>query len=200
MGALTEESKIGSLAREARAGSQEARLALIEAYNPLIFGLIRRYRGILDKGDIAAYAVLELLEAVESFDPDIGFTAGYGTDRIRGRILDECRKVKRTTHLGHSPRTLYNGNDFRDVDNKDEVEYLLGNSGLTDRERMVIEHRHLIVVPRPQPVTTQGHVAGMTYKELRELLRPGNPVSKSVVGGLESRALQKMLEKAREAA
>jgi len=81
-----------------RDGSPDARERLILNYAPLVKFVAGRVGASLpasvDQGDLIAYGIIGVIEALERFDPgrDIKFET-YAIPRIRGAMLDELRAL-----------------------------------------------------------------------------------------------------------
>lgn len=89
-------------------GKLEARMSLIEHYQPLVFKEAKPYLGIgFDDMDILQEGTVGLIEGVERYDYSKGIAFSlYGTHRIRGRILDFLRKEgKKDSLLADSTST-----------------------------------------------------------------------------------------------
>jgi RNA polymerase sigma factor for flagellar operon FliA len=83
-------------ARYERTRSDDARNALVEAYQGFLRDSVRqilhRLPRTVDEGDIATAANFGLMAAIESFDPSRGVPfESYCDVRIRGAVLDELR-------------------------------------------------------------------------------------------------------------
>lgn len=79
-------------------GEEEARMEIIENYQPLVLREALRYKnGNLDVMDIIQEGIVGLMEAVERFEPErnIAFPL-FAVHRIRGHILDFLRKEGRS--------------------------------------------------------------------------------------------------------
>ena len=72
---------------------EEARLALIEAYQPLVFKTALPYRFMECIMDIVQEGTVGLIEAAETFDHTRGAAFSlYAVHRIRGRMMDFLRR------------------------------------------------------------------------------------------------------------
>ena len=78
--------------------SPEVRDKLIVHYAPLVkyvagrvgVGLPRN----VEQADLASYGTFGLIDAIEQFDPELGFAfETYAIARIKGAILDELRSI-----------------------------------------------------------------------------------------------------------
>jgi len=74
----------------------KTRNLLVEAYQPLVKEVVRRFAGRLprtvDRGDLETAANVGLIAAVEGFDPSRGVRfESYGELRAKGALLDELR-------------------------------------------------------------------------------------------------------------
>jgi len=74
----------------------KTRNLLVEAYQPLVKEVVRRFAGRLprtvDRGDLETAANVGLIAAVEGFDPGRGVRfESYGELRVKGALLDELR-------------------------------------------------------------------------------------------------------------
>lgn len=76
----------------------EARMTLIEQYQPLAFREAWRFKdSVADLMDIIQEGTVGLIEAVERFAPEKGVAFSlFAVHRIRGRILDYLRKEGKT--------------------------------------------------------------------------------------------------------
>jgi RNA polymerase sigma factor FliA len=77
-------------------GGSEARERLILHYAPLVkFVAARVGAGLpnhVEQCDLVSYGILGLIDAIDKFDPDLGFKfETYVPNRIRGAIFDELR-------------------------------------------------------------------------------------------------------------
>src|SRR6188474_2753925 len=84
------------LAGNRRAVRARARGTLITHYAPLVnqvaIRMIGRLPDTVELGDLVSYGTFGLIDAVERFEPERGFTfETYATTRIRGAIIDELR-------------------------------------------------------------------------------------------------------------
>jgi RNA polymerase sigma factor for flagellar operon FliA len=86
-------------------GDCEARNQLVESYLPLVYYLAhrRRRRTGSELGELVSAGAVGLLNAVERFDPSMGFKfSTYATRRIDGAMLDQLRQqapISRSTAL-----------------------------------------------------------------------------------------------------
>jgi RNA polymerase sigma factor for flagellar operon FliA len=76
--------------------SDEARNRLVEVYQALIKGIVRRFAGRLprtvDRGDLGTAANMGLMSAIGGFDPERGVRfESYCELRVKGALLDELR-------------------------------------------------------------------------------------------------------------
>lgn len=76
--------------------SRETRNRLVEAYQPLVHDVVRRFAGRLprsvDRGDLETAANVGLIAAVEGYDPSRGVRfETYCELRTKGALLDELR-------------------------------------------------------------------------------------------------------------
>jgi len=74
----------------------EARNALVEAYQGLVHSVVRRFAARLprniDRGDLQTAANVGLMKSIKSFDTERGVPFEvYGERRIKGALLDELR-------------------------------------------------------------------------------------------------------------
>jgi len=74
----------------------ESRNRLVEAYQPLIKGIVRRFAGRLprtvDRGDLFTAGNMGLISAIGGFDPERGVRfESYCELRVKGALLDELR-------------------------------------------------------------------------------------------------------------
>ena len=79
-----------------RSPTDEARNRLVEAYQPLVRQVVRRFAHRLprsvDRGDLETAANVGLIAAVEGFDPERGVRfESYCELRAKGALLDELR-------------------------------------------------------------------------------------------------------------
>lgn len=80
------------------APSDQLREELLLHYAPVVRFVGQRLAKTLpqsvDAGDLAGYGLFGLMDAIEKFDPDMGFKfETYAVNRIRGHIIDELRAV-----------------------------------------------------------------------------------------------------------
>jgi RNA polymerase sigma factor for flagellar operon FliA len=83
-------------ARYRRRPTDASRNTLVESYQRLVGGIVRRFASRLpksvDKGDLETAANVGLMSAIESFDPERGVRfESYCELRIKGALLDELR-------------------------------------------------------------------------------------------------------------
>jgi RNA polymerase primary sigma factor len=108
---LTHQAEI-FLSRRARAGDQRARNELVERNLRLVVSVAKRYRGMgLPFEDLIQEGNLDLVRAVEKFDPDRGLRfSTYATWWIRqavGRALtDKGRAIRVPAHMGEKIRKM----------------------------------------------------------------------------------------------
>lgn len=80
----------------AKAGDDRAKLALIDAYQPLIRGCIAKFRNVVAREDAEAACALALLEAIRDADPD-------RTDSIAALVQTKVMQILRAEELiGHA--------------------------------------------------------------------------------------------------
>lgn len=90
-------SAIGTLWRAyRRTPCDETRNRLVEHYQPLVAGIVRRFFArlprLVDRGDLATAANFGLIDAIQGFDPARGVRFEiYCERRVRGAVLDELR-------------------------------------------------------------------------------------------------------------
>ena len=102
-----------------------SRNRLVEAYQPLVKEVVRRFAGrlprIVDRGDLETAANVGLIGAIEGFDPARGVRfEAYCELRVKGALLDELEYTG--THLAIAvnlevvPRTRWADTELRDGD------------------------------------------------------------------------------------
>jgi RNA polymerase sigma factor for flagellar operon FliA len=79
-----------------RRATDAARNRLVEAYQPLLCEIVRRFAARLprsvDRGDLDTAASFGLMSAIEAFDPERGVRfESYAELRVKGALLDELR-------------------------------------------------------------------------------------------------------------
>ena len=99
---VEELQRVKPLTREAEAnlwqayksgGDEQARLQLIEAYQPLVFKQALPYRSLQNIMDVVQEGTVGLIEAVERYDPERGVAFSlFAMHRIRGRMMDFLQK------------------------------------------------------------------------------------------------------------
>jgi RNA polymerase sigma factor for flagellar operon FliA len=82
----------------ARRGDDASRNRLVEAYQPLLADIVRRFASRLprnvDRGDLDTAANFGLMSAIEGFDPERGVRfETYCELRVKGALLDELRNL-----------------------------------------------------------------------------------------------------------
>jgi RNA polymerase sigma factor for flagellar operon FliA len=91
-------AELTELWKELKSGSPDARERLILNFAPLVKFVAGRVGSGLpasvDQGDLVAYGIIGLIEAIERFDPqrEIKFET-FAIPRIRGAMLDELRAL-----------------------------------------------------------------------------------------------------------
>jgi RNA polymerase sporulation-specific sigma factor len=78
------------------AKSREARQRIIESYQPLVYKIASRITGLEDLFfDLIQEGTVGLIEATESFDPNIGVKfSTFAQHRIRGRMIDYLKRQR----------------------------------------------------------------------------------------------------------
>jgi RNA polymerase sporulation-specific sigma factor len=72
-----------------QAQSAESRARIIEAYQPLVFKLVMELGATEDQLDLIQEGTVGLIEAVETFNPQLGVHfATFAKHRVRGRLLN----------------------------------------------------------------------------------------------------------------
>lgn len=79
-------------------GDRDLRDRLILQYAPLVKYVGGRVAvglpGNVDRADVVSYGMFGLIDAIEKFDPDLGYRfETYAISRIRGSIMDELRRM-----------------------------------------------------------------------------------------------------------
>lgn len=93
------------LARQSRAGDQEARCRLVESNFRLVISIARRFCGRgLSLEDLIQEGNVGLIRAVEKYDPDLGYRfTTYATWWIRQSIsravMEQCRCIRIPIHV-----------------------------------------------------------------------------------------------------
>lgn len=103
---LTPEEERDLWRRYHEEGDEEARMSIIEHYQPLVFREAMEYRHMVaDVMDCVQEGTVGLMEAIERYDETKGVAFSlYAVHRIRGRIVDFIRKEGRSgVVLGASP-------------------------------------------------------------------------------------------------
>jgi RNA polymerase sigma factor for flagellar operon FliA len=83
---------------ESKGGDRDAHDRLVVCYDPLVRYVVSRMSialpPSLDRQDLVGFGVIGLIDAIDRFDLDRGFTfQTYAVTRIRGAILDELRSL-----------------------------------------------------------------------------------------------------------
>lgn len=99
---------------------EEARQRLIIHYSPLVKYVAGRVGAGMprhvDTSDLVSYGIFGLMDAIERFDPDLGFKfETYASTRIRGAIIDELRSMdwvprsvrRKSRDIGRAMRELH---------------------------------------------------------------------------------------------
>lgn len=117
------------LARLARQGDLRARQKLIEANAGLAYNNALRYSGMnrartqIDPEDILQSAMIGLIEAVDSFDPEKGFKfVTYAHWWVNKRISEEI--FKQHWNTVKPPEGMARGYLFRHMDDAEQGEYV----------------------------------------------------------------------------
>lgn len=103
-----------------RIHDEEARQRLIIHYSPLVKYVAGRVGAGMprhvDTSDLVSYGIFGLMDAIERFDPDLGFKfETYASTRIRGAIIDELRSMdwvprsvrRKSRDIGRAMRELH---------------------------------------------------------------------------------------------
>lgn len=179
---------------------QKARKTLIEHNLRLVAHIIKKYYSIgYDQDDLISIGTIGLIKAVSSFDSSKGTRlATYAARCIENEVLMYFRNNRKTMHDVYmsdpidvdkdgNALTLIdvisdNSDIIDDIDLKIKSEKLkkLINEVLTDREKIIIEHRYGINEKKE-----------LTQREVAKMLN----ISRSYVSRIEKKALGVLFEK-----
>jgi RNA polymerase sigma factor for flagellar operon FliA len=139
---------------------------------------------LLDDGDFYQFGIEGLSEAIERFDPEYGTKfETYAIQRIRGKIIDELRKVqiKPRVKASDDPETQYYSNVSLNRPYNNEEGYMLYETipddvDIPDQTVEKEEEKELLVATmktleeRDRLILSLYYYEGLNYREIADIL------------------------------
>lgn len=163
------------------------RKQIISNYINLVHYVIHRSKfiklDVVERNDFFQFGILGLVEAIDRFNPDLGIKfETYAIQRIRGKIIDELRKlqIKPRTNLSEE-----NGVAYQNVSLYQQIEseegFLLHeiisadipepfNSLEEDEQQLVLFNMLKDLPEREQLVITLYYIENLNFQEIAEVL------------------------------
>ena len=178
-------------------------------YTNLVHYVIYQFRfinhDVLEENDYFQFGVEGLSEAIDRFDPQYGTKfETYAIQRIRGKILDEIRKIQNKTkykseyYEGH---LHYKNVSMNHSINKDDVyqlyETIEDKSPIPDEEVEKLEQKELLkqcireLDERKRMILSLYYYEGLNYQDIAEVLN----VSVSRVSQIHTEIIKKLKTK-----
>lgn len=161
---------------------------IMENYTKLVHYVIHKSKfvnlEILDDRDYFQFGVEGLSEAIDRFDPWVGTKfETYAIQRIRGKIIDELRKLQIKPRPAHpeSPNQIYYSNvslnsSFDDEDGYQLYEMIPNDYETQDETLNKIESKEFLtnalrqLEERDRLIITLYYYEDLNYKEIAEVL------------------------------
>ncbi len=187
------------------APTPELKRKLVLTYTDLVHYVIHHSRfynqGILNSKDYFQFGIEGLSEAVDRFDPDYGTKfETYAITRIRGKIIDEIRKLKLHNKVNdpHNSKNYYSNVSLNQPvgSNDDSLLYeMLPNNDRTPEEETEKNEAKQILIEeikklkeRDRLILTLYYYEELNYKEIADVL--GITISR--VSQVHSRIIKKL--------
>jgi RNA polymerase sigma factor for flagellar operon FliA len=174
--------------------SVELKKQIVMTYSNLVHYVIHNSKfidyDIFEDKDYFQFGIEGLSEAIDRFDPEYGTKfETYALQRIRGKIIDEIRKVQSkyriNTHSNTLATTLSLNKSVSDEDN-----YMLYEVIPDDTEELLVEALQKLD-ERDRIIITLYYYEHLSYKEIAQIL--GITVSR--VSQVHSKIIKKLKEK-----
>jgi RNA polymerase sigma factor for flagellar operon FliA len=160
---------------------------------------------LLDDGDFYQFGIEGLSEAIERFDPEYGTKfETYAIQRIRGKIIDELRKVQIKPRIKSTedPDALYYSNVSLNRSYNDDEGYMLYETipdevEIPDQTVEKNEEKELLVATmktleeRDRLILSLYYYEGLNYREIAEILK----ITVSRVSQIHSKILKVLKKK-----
>ena len=160
---------------------------------------------LLDDGDFYQFGIEGLSEAIERFDPEYGTKfETYAIQRIRGKIIDELRKVqiKPRVKASDDPETQYYSNVSLNRPYNNEEGYMLYETipddvDVPDQTVEKEEEKELLVATmktleeRDRLILSLYYYEGLNYREIADILN----ITVSRVSQIHSKILKVLKKK-----
>jgi RNA polymerase sigma factor FliA len=160
---------------------------------------------LLDDGDFYQFGIEGLSEAIERFDPEYGTKfETYAIQRIRGKIIDELRKVqiKPRVKASDDPETQYYSNVSLNRPYNNEEGYMLYETipddvDIPDQTVEKEEEKELLVATmktleeRDRLILSLYYYEGLNYREIADILN----ITVSRVSQIHSKILKVLKKK-----
>ena len=159
---------------------------------------------ILDERDYFQYGIEGLNEAIDRFDPDYGTKfETYAIQRIRGKIIDELRKLQSKHKEGtDSSIESFYSNVSLNKSPEDEDGYMLGEVIANDEESVAVtvektEMKEFLMTAikdlpeRDRLLLSLYYFENLNYKEIAELMK----ITVSRVSQVHSKILKELKSK-----
>ncbi len=159
---------------------------------------------VIDEKDFFQFGIEGLSEAIERFDPQYGTKfETYAIQRIRGKIIDEIRKIQskpRTSGSGESdypPKNISLSHQIDGTDSYTLNETIPADVELPDEALNKKEQKEILLEAinsleeRDRLIITLYYYENLNYKEISEVLN----ITVSRVSQVHSRILKELKEK-----
>lgn len=186
--------------------SVELKKQIVMTYSNLVHYVIHNSKfidyDIFEDKDYFQFGIEGLSEAIDRFDPEYGTKfETYALQRIRGKIIDEIRKVQSkyriNTHSNTLATTLSLNKSVSDEDNYMLYEVIPDDTEEPDATAEDLEAKELLVEAlqkldeRDRIIITLYYYEHLSYKEIAQIL--GITVSR--VSQVHSKIIKKLREK-----
>jgi RNA polymerase sigma factor for flagellar operon FliA len=186
--------------------SVELKKQIVMTYSNLVHYVIHNSKfidyDIFEDKDYFQFGIEGLSEAIDRFDPEYGTKfETYALQRIRGKIIDEIRKVQSkyriNTHSNTLATTLSLNKSVSDEDNYMLYEVIPDDTEEPDATAEDLEAKELLVEAlqkldeRDRIIITLYYYEHLSYKEIAQIL--GITVSR--VSQVHSKIIKKLKEK-----